>query len=316
MLLAWAIEAACGWPDGVYRRIRHPVVWIGWLVERLERTLNREHLGERGRLLAGALASGIVIFIVVAIAWALARAVTALLPAGPPGIAAQALIAASLLASRSLYEHVAAVATALGSGEVAAAREAVAHIVGRDPQGLNEAGIARAALESLAENASDAVVAPLFWGLLLGLPGIAAYKAVNTLDSMIGHRTARYQRFGQCAARLDDAVNWLPARLTGALFALAADNSADAWRVMCRDARRHRSVNAGWPEAAAAGALGVRLSGPRRYGGRQTAEPWLNGAAPDPDAHTLAAGLKLYVRAMRLAALALAVILGVILAAQ
>ena len=235
---------------------------------------------------------------------------TALLPAGPPGIAAEALIAASLLASRSLYEHVAAVATALGSGDVAAAREAVAHIVGRDPQGLNEAGIARAALESLAENASDAVVAPLFWGLLLGLPGIAAYKAVNTLDSMIGHRTARYQRFGQCAARLDDAVNWLPARLTGALFALAADNSADAWRVMCRDARRHRSVNAGWPEAAAAGALGVRLSGPRRYGGRQTAEPWLNGAAPDPDAHTLAAGLKLYVRAMRLAALALAVMLA------
>lgn len=310
MLLAWAIEAAFGWPDGVYRRIRHPVVWIGWLVNRLERTLNREPLGERGRLLAGALASGIVIFIVVAIAWALACAVTALLPAGPPGIAAEALIAASLLASRSLYEHVAAVATALGSGAVAAAREAVAHIVGRDPQGLNEAGIARAALESLAENASDAVVAPLFWGLLLGLPGIAAYKAVNTLDSMIGHRTARYQRFGQCAARLDDVANWLPARLTGALFALAAGNSADAWRVMWRDARRHRSVNAGWPEAAAAGALGVRLSGPRRYGGRQTAEPWLNGGAPDPDAHTLTAGLKLYVRAMRLAALVLAVMLA------
>ena len=310
MLLAWTIEAAFGWPDGVYRRIRHPVVWIGWLVNRLDQTLNREHLGERGRLLAGALATGIVIFIVVAIAWALARAVTALLPAGPPGIAAEALIAASLLASRSLYEHVAAVATALGSGTVAAAREAVAHIVGRDPQGLNKAGIARAALESLAENASDAVVAPLFWGLLLGLPGIAAYKAVNTLDSMIGHRTARYQRFGQCAARLDDVANWLPARLTAALFALAAGNSADAWRVMWRDARRHRSVNAGWPEAAAAGALGVRLSGPRRYGGRQTAEPWLNAAAPDPDAHTLAAGLKLYVRAMRLAALALAVMLA------
>ena len=310
MLLAWAIEAAFGWPDGVYRRIRHPVVWIGWLVNRLEQTLNREHLGERGQLLAGALASGIVIVIVVAIAWALARAMTTLLPAGPPGIAAEALIAASLLASRSLYEHVDAVATALGSDALVTAREAVAHIVGRDPQGLDEAGIARAALESLAENASDAVVAPLFWGLLLGLPGIAAYKAVNTLDSMIGHRTARYQQFGQCAARLDDVANWLPARLTGALFALAAGNSAEAWRVMWRDARRHRSVNAGWPEAAAAGALGVRLSGPRRYGGRQTAEPWLNGAAPDPDAHTLAAGLKLYVRAMQLAAFALAVMLA------
>ena len=307
MLLAWAIEAACGWPDGVYRRIRHPVVWIGWLVNRLDQTLNREHLGERARLWAGALASGIVIVVVVVIAWALSRAVTALLPAGPPGIAAEALIAASLLASRSLYEHVAAVASALDAGAVAAAREAVAHIVGRDPEELGEADIARAALESLAENASDALVAPLFWGVLLGLPGIAAYKAVNTLDSMIGHRTARYQRFGQCAARLDDAANWLPARLTGALFALAAGNSANAWRVMRRDAHRHRSVNAGWPEAAVAGALGVRLSGPRRYGGRQTAEPWLNGAAPDPDAHTLAAGLKLYIRAMGLAACALAV---------
>ena len=306
MLLAWAIEAAFGWPDGVYRRIRHPVVWIGWLVNRLDQILNRECLGARGRLWAGALASGSV----VVIAWALARAVTALLPAGPPGIAAQALIAASLLASRSLYEHVAAVASALDAGAVAAAREAVAHIVGRDPEELGEADIARAALESLAENASDALVAPLFWGVLLGLPGIAAYKAVNTLDSMIGHRTARYERFGKCAARLDDAANWLPARLTGAFFALAAGKNAEAWRVMWRDARRHRSVNAGWPEAAAAGALGVRLSGPRRYGGRQTAEPWLNAAAPDPDAQALAAGLKLYVRAMRLAVLALAVMLA------
>lgn len=310
MLLAWALEAAFGWPDGAYRRIRHPVVWIGWLVDRLDRTLNRERLGARGRLWAGALASGVVIVIVVVIAWALARAVTALLPAGPSGIAAQALIAASLLASRSLYEHVAAVAAALEACAVASAREAVAHIVGRDPEGLGEAGIARAALESLAENASDAVVAPLFWGVLLGLPGIAAYKAVNTLDSMIGHRTARYERFGKCAARLDDAANWLPARLTGGLFALAAGKNADAWRVMRRDARRHRSVNAGWPEAAVAGALGVRLSGPRRYGGRQTAEPWLNAAAPDPDAAALAAGLKLYIRAMGLAACALAVVLG------
>ena len=304
MLLAWAIEAAVGWPDSVYRRIRHPVVWIGWLVSGLDRALNREHLGDGGRLSAGALAASTV----VAAVWALAAAVTAVLPDGPAGIAAQALIAASLLASRSLYEHVAAVAQALGAGSVASAREAVAHIVGRNPDGLSEAGIARAALESLAENASDAVVAPLFWGVLLGLPGIAAYKAINTLDSMIGHRHARYERFGTFAARVDDAANWLPARLTAVLFALAAGPNADAWRVMWRDGRRHRSVNAGWPEAAAAGALGVRLSGPRRYGERRTAEPWLNAAAPDPDGQTLAAGLRLYLRAMRLAAVVLAVV--------
>lgn len=304
MLLAWAIEAAVGWPGSVYRRIRHPVVWIGWLVTWLDTALNRERLRNGWRTLAGALAASTVIFAAVAVA----TAVTALLPDGPPGIAAEALIAASLLASRSLYEHVSAVAESLAADSIAKAREAVAHIVGRDPNGLDEAGIARAALESLAENASDGVVAPLFWGVLLGLPGIAAYKAVNTLDSMIGHRNARYERFGKFAARLDDAANWVPARLTGGLFALAAGNRAGAWRSMWRDARRHRSVNAGWPEAALAGALGVRLSGPRRYGDTVAAEPWLNAGAPDPDAAAMDAGLRLYVRAMLLAAVLLAVV--------
>ena len=297
MLLGWAMEAAVGWPGGVYRRIRHPVVWIGWLVTRLDITLNRERLGSGWRTLAGALAASTVIFAT----WAVATAVTALLPDGPPGVAVEALIAASLLASRSLYEHVSAVAESLGANSITSARQAVSHIVGRDPDGLDEAGIARAALESLAENASDGVVAPLFWGVLFGLPGIAAYKAVNTLDSMIGHRNARYERFGKFAARVDDAANWFPARLTGGLFALAGGQCTNGWSVMWRDARRHRSVNAGWPEAALAGALGVRLSGPRRYGDALAAEPWLNAGAPDPDAVAMDGGLRLYVRAMLLA---------------
>ena len=304
MLLAWAIEAVVGWPESVYRRIRHPVVWIGWLVTRLDAALNRERLRNGWRTSAGALAASTVIFAT----WAVATAVTALLPDGPPGIAAEALIAASLLASRSLYEHVSAITVSLAADSIASARAAVAHIVGRDPNGLDEAGIARAALESLAENASDGVVAPLFWGVLLGLPGIAAYKAVNTLDSMIGHRNARYERFGKFAARVDDAANWLPARLTGGLFALAAGKRAGAWRSMWRDARRHRSVNAGWPEAALAGALGVRLSGPRRYGDTVAAEPWLNAGAPDPDAVAMDAGLRLYLRAMLLGAVLLTVV--------
>ena len=303
MLLAWAIEAAVGWPRSVYRRIRHPVVWIGWLTTRLDLALNRESFGDGWRTLAGALAASTVIVVT----WSVALAVTVLLPDSPPGIAAEALIAASLLASRSLYEHVSAVAESLAADALATAREAVAHIVGRDPDGLDEAGIARAALESLAENASDGVVAPLFWGVLLGLPGIAAYKAINTLDSMIGHRDARYERFGKFAARVDDAANWLPARLTGSLFALAAGKRAAGWGVMWRDARRHRSVNAGWPEAALAGALGVRLSGPRRYGDTVAAEPWLNAGAPDPDAAAMDAGLRLYVRAMLLGAVLLTV---------
>lgn len=304
MLFAWMIEATVGWPASLYRRIRHPVVWIGWLVKKLDIALNRESLGDGWRTLAGALAASSVIFVTCAVA----IGVSASLPDGLVGIALEAVIASSLLASRSLYEHVAAVADALTQDSIAQAREAVGHIVGRDPSGLDEAGIARAALESLAENASDGVVAPLFWGVLLGLPGIAAYKAVNTLDSMIGHRNARYGQFGKFAARLDDAANWIPARLTGCLFALAAGGRAGAWRITWRDAGHHRSVNAGWPEAALAGALGVRLSGPRRYGDTMSADPWLNANASDPDAGAMGAGLSLYVRAMLLFAAPLAVV--------
>jgi adenosylcobinamide-phosphate synthase len=171
-------------------------------------------------------------------------------------------------------------------------------IVGRDPAQLDEAGIARAAIESLAENTSDGVVAPLFWGALLGLPGIAGYKAINTLDSMIGHHSERYEAFGWAAARIDDIVNLVPARLTGLLFALTGPQPRNALLCMIRDARRHRSPNAGWPEAAMAGALGVRLCGPRSYHGELAEEPWLNDSAHDPVAVDVSRALDAYVRAM------------------
>ena len=140
--------------------------------------------------------------------------------------------------------------------------------------------MARAAIESTAENFADGVVAPLFWGLLLGLPGMLAYKAINTLDSMIGHRSARYLHFGRFAARLDDLVNWLPARLAALLLLGAAMAQRDAtpaqgWRALWRDAPRHRSPNAGWPEAAMAGCLGLRLAGPRHYGGEPVDDAWM-----------------------------------------
>lgn len=303
MLIAWAIEAAFGWPDGLYRRIRHPVVWIGWLITRLDQRLNRTDASTAWRAVAG----GFATCVVVIGTWAATVAVVELLPQGLVGAAVQGVIASSFLASRSLYEHVAAVGDSLGRS-LASARTAVAHIVGRDPDQLDDAGVARAGLESLAENTSDGMVAPLFWGVLLGLPGIAAYKAINTLDSMIGHRNARYEHFGKCAARLDDAANWLPARLTAGAFALATRRPARIWRIVWQDARRHRSPNAGWPEAAMAGALGVRLSGPRRYGNETVQEPWLNGGAPDPDASAVHCGLRVYVTAMQLTAGFLAIL--------
>ncbi|MEM8920491.1 MAG: adenosylcobinamide-phosphate synthase CbiB, partial [Pseudomonadota bacterium] len=223
------------------------------------------------------------------------------------GVALEALIAASLVASRSLYTHVAAVAAPMAKNDLARARRAVARIVGRDPDQLDEAGVARAGLESLAENASDGVIAPLFWGALFGLPGLAAYKAINTLDSMIGHKNDRFAAFGGFAARLDDFANWIPARLTGSLIA-AASLTRSSFNVMLRDARHHRSPNAGWPEAAMAGGLGVRLSGPRRYSDHISEEPWLNKDARDPDAADITAGLAIYRRAMILAACILAFI--------
>jgi adenosylcobinamide-phosphate synthase len=181
-------------------------------------------------------------------------------------------------------------------------------IVGRDPSRLDGAGIARAATESLAENASDGVVAPLFWGAVAGLPGIAAYKAINTLDSMIGHRTPRHEAFGWASARIDDVANLIPARLTGLAFAVVSGRMGAAMACMVRDARRHRSPNAGWPEAAMAGGLGIRLSGPRVYADRVADEPWLNSSAPDPGPGDLGRALALYRRALALCAVLLLVL--------
>jgi adenosylcobinamide-phosphate synthase len=190
------------------------------------------------------------------------------------------LIASVLIAQRSLYQHVARVRSAFAEGGLAEARAAVSMIVGRDPEQLDEAGVSRAAIESCAENFSDGVVAPVFWLALLGLPGLIAYKAINTADSMIGHRSARYEFFGWAAARVDDLVNLIPARLSGLLLAVVAPiaNGAvgTALNVMRRDAPKHRSPNAGWPESATAGALGLALAGPRRYGEHIVDDPFLN----------------------------------------
>jgi len=304
MLLALGVEAVLGWPRALHDRIGHPVTWIGRLIAELDAWLNLPEAAAATRRNAGIVAAAVVIAVAV---WVGALA-DWLLPDGWAGLAVAGVLAWPLVAARSLHDHVAAVARPLAAGDLTGARAAVAMIVGRDPDRLDEAGVARAALESLAENASDGVVAPLFWGALFGLPGIAAYKAINTLDSMVGHRTPRHEAFGWASARIDDLANLIPARLTGALFALAAGRGGarPALAAMRRDAAAHRSPNAGWPEAAMAGALGVRLSGPRVYHDRVADEPWINGAAPDPSAADLGRGLALYRRMVGLVALLLA----------
>jgi adenosylcobinamide-phosphate synthase len=210
-----------------------------------------------------------------------------------------ALIASSLIAQRSLYQHVAAVAAALEKNDLAASRSAVSQIVGRDTAALDEAGVARAAIESLAENFSDGIVAPAFWLAVAGLPGAALYKAINTADSMIGHRTPRYEAFGWAAARLDDLINMPASRLTALLLIVAAAlqhnaSAADAWRAVRRDAARHRSPNAGYPEAAMAGALDLSLAGPRIYDGMPVDDALMGNGRRDASATDIRRALTLY----------------------
>lgn len=298
MVVAMAVDALIGWPSPLFARIGHPVTWLGWLINLLDGAWNRTSDPSPFRRAAGAAAAILVIALAAALGWA----VQSMLASEWAGVVVVGVLAWPQVALRSLHDHVAAVAKPLVSGDIAAARLAVGQIVGRDPAMLDDAGIARASIESLAENASDGIVAPVFWGALFGLPGILGYKAINTLDSMIGHRTERHEAFGWAAARIDDLANIIPARLTGLMFVLLAPDRSQAWSCMLRDARRHRSPNAGWPEAAIAGALGVRLSGPRIYHGHVADEPWLNEAARDPAAADILAGLTLYRRAMTLLA--------------
>ena len=265
LLLPFALllDAVLGDPDWLWRRAPHPVVLMGRLVEWLDRRLNRGT--DRAKRLGGVVALALL----MAATGLAAAALNWLCAQNSLGLAVEVLAVSILIAQRSLYDHVRRVYLAFALGGLAAAREAVSQVVGRDPNALDTSGVGRAAIETTAENFSDGVVAPAFWYLVAGLPGIAIYKAVNTADSMIGHRTTRHEAFGWASARLDDALNVLPARLSGIFTVLAAPlvggSMGDAWRVMLRDAHVHRSPNAGWPEAAMAGALGIAIAGPRVY---------------------------------------------------
>ena len=299
---AYAIEAVCGYPDALFRAIRHPVVWFGAVLGGLERRLNRGAPGFRR--VTGSVSVATLLIVVcgpsLLLQWAFP---------GGVWLFVLAVLASSLPAQRSLYQHVAAVATGLEQGGVPGGRRAVAHIVGRDPDRLDEAGIVRAAIESLAENFSDGVVAPAVWGSLAGLAGLAGYKAINTADSMIGHRTPRYEAFGWAAARLDDLVNLPASRLAAVWLIVAAAlhgaSPGGAVRAVWRDAGQHRSPNAGWPEAAMAGALGLRLAGPRVYDGVRVDDAWMGDGRPTPGVADLRAALRLYrsACALQLAAL-------------
>ncbi len=294
-LLALLVEAIVGYPDWLFSRVGHPVVWIGRLVGWTETILNRESWSGAGRKLAGFAAFFVFVGVPTALAMGLERALGMV----PLGFLATGICASTLIAQRGLYMHVARVAGALEQGGLAAGREAVSHIVGRDPNALDEAGVCRAAIESLAENFSDGVVAPVFWMAVGGLAGGTAYKAINTADSMIGHRTARFTDFGYASARIDDLVNLPASRLSALLISAAAAltrfaSGSNALSTVWRDASRHRSPNAGYPEAAMAGALGLSLAGPRVYDGVLVDDALMGCGRRDARPADIRAALRLY----------------------
>jgi adenosylcobinamide-phosphate synthase len=312
LLAALALEPLLGEARGPFAKLPHPVRLIGRLVGLLDRKLNREDRSAADRRGRGIL---LVLFVCLLAASA-GAAVTWLSRHVPFGWLLELALMISLLAQRSLFRHVRRVGEALREGGMEAGRAQVAHIVGRDVRALDDHGVARAAIESCAENLSDAVVAPAFWYVLFGLPGMLVYKSINTMDSMIGYRSERYRAFGWAAARLDDAFNLIPARLAGLYLAGAAVAIPDAdpargLRTMIADAGKHRSPNAGWPEAAMAGALGLSLAGPRRYPGLVVDDPWIGDGTARATARDVMRALSLFAAAclingFAVAALALA----------
>jgi adenosylcobinamide-phosphate synthase len=303
--IAVLVDVCVGDPKLLYQRVPHPVVAVGFVVSLAERLLRSSSAGAVSAFLRGAVAVCLVLAVFGAPAW-YAQSTLAQLTYG---WVIEGLIASTLLAGRGLFDHVQAVAVGLGT-DLEAGREAVSAIVGRDPRSLDEAGVARASVESLAENFSDGFIAPVLGYLAGGLTGLVLYKCVNTLDSMVGHHNERYEYFGKFAARLDDVVNWIPARMCGLLLCLSAvmvpgASTRRALGIMWRDARAHRSPNAGWCEAALAGALGFRLAGPRQYGDVVIEDTWMGDGRKDLNAVDIHASLRLYVSAWALTGLGL-----------
>jgi adenosylcobinamide-phosphate synthase len=292
--LALAAERWLGYPPQLQKTIGHPVMWMGNLIDWLEKRLNTPKRNARQKRDAGMVALALLVAVSFTLAFVLQQFVRAL----PLGWVLEIVLAMPFLAQKELARAVRAVADGLRSS-LAEGREAVSHIVGRDPQQLDEAGVARAAIETLAENTSDGVVAPLFWLFVFGLPGIVVYKAINTADSMVGHLNERYRDYGWASAKLDDIVNWIPARLTGALitaacFTVSHASPSGAWSTAKRDAGKHASPNAGWPEAAVAGALGFALGGPRSYAGELVDLPVIGGGKRQLIASDILRALDLY----------------------
>ncbi len=295
VLLALAMDAIIGDPNWLYRKIPHPIAAIGCMMNQLDLFLNRPQVKNPTKKILGVLFIIIALSVAGIIGWGMQTGLKLM----EFGQLLEAILVSIFLAQNSLYRHVRNVAQALVSDGLDAARLSVSHIVGRDPATLDDSGVCRASIESLSENFSDGVIAPVFWYLIAGMPGILMYKTLNTADSMVGHLSPKYKYFGWASARLDDAANFIPARLTALLIFLTAliipsTKGFKSLRSCLTYANRHRSTNAGWPEAAMAGALDIRIAGPRVYNGIVVNDPWMGDGNPNLRTNDINRALKLY----------------------
>ncbi len=298
LLAAIGLDRIVGDPPWLWQRVPHPVVMFGKGIDLFEKRLNTGAFTPEGRRLNGVFAIVALLALTILVGMLLSMIFHHL---GFLGLILEIIVVAVFLAQKSLGDHVQAVADGLLRNGLEGGRQAVAMIVGRDPKTLDDAGVSRAAIESLSENFADGVVAPVFWYLIAGLPGILAYKMLNTADSMIGHKNERFLQFGWASARLDDLANWPAARLSAGFIAVAAllrlgpGPGRRSLSAALRDSGLHRSPNSGWPEAAMAGALDLQLAGPRVYGGIRVSEPMMHAAGrADAGPQDILSGIRVF----------------------
>ena len=290
LLIGMFLEIFFLWPNFLYKIIKHPIIWVGGLIKLIEDNLNKEEFSYNLKKFFGFLTLFICVFVGLAFFKILSKVFNDFLFVEIFYI----FIVWSLMCSRSLYVHIKEICDNLKINNLKKAKYSLSKVVGRDTKNLNKKAIIRASLESLSESTSDGIVAPIFWYLLFGIPGLIIFKIVNTLDSMIGYKTKKYFAFGYASAKMDDLLNFIPARITGLVFVLLSSNPFSTLSIMLKNATKLNSPNAGWPESAFAGALMIRLGGPKSYSGIPNNDKWLNETKSDPTNEKFEEGLKLY----------------------
>ena len=290
ILGAMLIDIALGWPNVLFKLVGHPVTWLSKIINLLDVNLNNPSYSDNAKRLNGCIALLICIVLISIIFMTIQK----ILADVPFGIFITMILMWPLIAINSMHKHIRNILKDFNNNKIKSIRKSVSKIVGRNTLKLNKISLIRASIESLGENTSDGIIAPVFWALIFGLPGIALYKTINTLDSMIGYKNTQYKDFGWASARLDDFVNIIPSRITGFLYAAVSKKFLFTMIVMIKDGNKHTSPNAGYPEAALAGALNVSLSGPRVYNNFTRHDQWLNETGLPPSIEDLKKALKMY----------------------